>query len=52
MKALKAVWSSGDKMLDVKRAGKINDIQSLADRNVSIFIMKTRAYESREIISR
>jgi hypothetical protein len=40
------VWSAVDKMLDVKQPGKINDIQSLADRNVSIFVIKTRAYES------
>jgi hypothetical protein len=30
---------SSDKMLDVKRYGKINDIRILADRNVSIFVI-------------
>jgi hypothetical protein len=49
---LKPLENTVDKMLDVKRAGKINDNQVLADRNVSIFIMKTMAYESLKIMSR
>ncbi len=46
---LKPLQYRADKMLDVKGDGKINDFRVLADRNVSIFIIKTMAYESLEI---